>query len=132
MSNERQPTGEETVEADPPVSDESPSGTDLDSLFEILADEQRREILVYLDHVDDGVAAFSDLIEHVADESEDASSTDRDQLAVTLHHNHLPKLSDADIVEYDTRSERVRYRGGPVVTDWLELARSYESRGLQT
>ena len=137
MSNEHAPTGGKGAAADggPFVTDERTMPTsDLDELFEVLADGQRRQILAYLDDIDDDVAAFSELIEHVADdsvgESTDApaeESTDaRKRVAVSLHHNHLPKLSAAGIVEYDVRSETVRYRGGPVVAEWVELARSYD------
>ncbi len=34
-----------------------------------------------------------------------------ERLVALLHHQHLPKLAAADIVEYDTRSSTVRYLG---------------------
>ncbi len=129
MSKEYTPTGEEgaTTDGGPSVSDEQvATGTELDDLFEVLADSHRRRVLAYLADTDDDVAAFSELIEHVADDSA-GESTDNERLAVSLHHTHLPKLADAGVVEYDPRSEVVRYRGGDVVTDWVELARSYET-----
>lgn len=30
-----------------------------------------------------------------------------ERIAITLHHNHLPKLDDAGVVEYDTTSNHV-------------------------
>jgi DNA-binding transcriptional ArsR family regulator len=129
MSNEHAPTGGEGATADggPFVSEEQTMPTsDLDELFEVLANGQRRQILAYLDGIDDNVAAFSDLIEHVADGSVGESTDARERVAVNLHHNHLPKLSDAGVVEYDVRSETVRYRGGPVVAEWVDIARSYD------
>ncbi|WP_276300309.1 DUF7344 domain-containing protein [Halorussus lipolyticus] len=129
MSKEHAPTGEEgaTTDGGPSVSDEqAATGTELDRLFEVLADGHRRRVLAYLADTDDGVAAFSDLVEHVADDSA-GESTDNERLAVSLHHTHLPKLADANVVEYDPRSEVVRYRGDGLVTDWVELARSHET-----
>ena len=34
--------------------------------------------------------------------------TDVDRVAITLHHNHLPKLAELDLVRYDHRAERIR------------------------
>lgn len=102
------------------------TAADLDALFEVLADRERRCILECLEENDDDIAAFSDLIERVAD-SEDPTDAERERIAVSLHHTHLPKLADADLVEYDTRSETVRYRGGSVVGDWIDLASFHES-----
>lgn len=129
MSNEHPSTGGEGATADggPFVTDErTMPKSDLDELFEVLANGQRRQILAYLDGIDDDVAAFSELIEHVADDSAGESADARERVAMNLHHNHLPKLSTAGIVEYDARSETVRYRGGPVVADWVKIARSYD------
>jgi DNA-binding transcriptional ArsR family regulator len=129
MSKDYVPTGREgaTTDGGPSVSDERiATGPGLDELFQVLADENRRRVLAYLADTDDGVAAFSELLEHVADDSAGESS-DNDRLAVSLHHNHLPKLADANVVEYDPRSQVVRYRGSRVVSDWVRIARSYEA-----
>jgi DNA-binding transcriptional ArsR family regulator len=133
MSNEHPPTGGEGTAQDGESSvssDRQRLEIDLDALFEALGDAQRRQILGYLDATDDDVAAYSDLIEHVADDSGGESAADHDRIAVSLHHNHLPKLADAGIVEYDARSETVRYRGGPAVSDWLDLVQSYDPNGI--
>ena len=134
MSNEHAPTGGEgaTMDGNPSVSDQQTAAVDLDELFEVLANGHRRRLLGYFDDTDDDVGAFSDLVEHVADESDAVSNDDRERVAVNLHHNHVPKLEDANLVEYDPRSETVRYRGGSVVSDWIELARAYESGSHQT
>ncbi|PSQ45116.1 hypothetical protein BRD15_12555 [Halobacteriales archaeon SW_6_65_15] len=99
MGNEFTPTGGEGATPDDSSSlrDRTIPEIDLDALFEVLADAQRRQILAYLDATDDDVAAYSDLIEHVADDSAEASTDDRDRIAVGLHHNHLPKLADAGV-----------------------------------
>ena len=115
------------MDGDPSVSDQQTAAVDLDALFEVLADGHRRRLLGYFEDTDDDVAAFSDLVEHVADESVGVSNDDHERVAVNLHHSHLPKLEDANLVEYDPRSETVRYRGGPVVSSWVEMARAYES-----
>lgn len=34
---------------------------------------------------------------------------DTESLRVELHHHHLPKLENAGLIEYDDRTETVRY-----------------------
>ncbi|WP_209019550.1 DUF7344 domain-containing protein [Halorussus marinus] len=89
----------------------------LDSLFGILANGQRRQILAYLVETDDGVATLPELADRIAD------GEDPERATLRLHHNHLPKLEDEGFVEYDARSETVRYRGSQAVTAWVEFAR---------
>lgn len=124
MSHERRPTtdgGASTGDLSV-VFEHRPRGEALDALFEVLADAQRRSVLVYLDERDGNVAAFTDLIDALADE--DASTDERERIATRLRHAHVPKLAASGLVEYDDRSDVVRYRGGPAVSEWLELARS--------
>ena len=101
------------------------SASELDVLFEVLADRERRRILRYFAESDDEAATFAELIEFLADEA--AEGADPDRLAVTLHHTHLPKLADVGFIEYDDRSETVRYRGEPAVEEIVALARTYGS-----
>jgi len=124
MSHEHAPTsdgGASTVDRLAAFEDR-PRGEKLDALFEILADAQRRRILAHLDERDDDVATVADLRDALADG--DASTGERERIAIRLHHAHVPKLAAAGLVEYDDRSGMVRYLGGPAVSDWLELARS--------
>ena len=100
--------------------------SEIDVLLEALADPHRRGILAALVEADDDVAAFSELIDRVL-ARDDVSERSRDRVATSLFHRHLPKLADADLVEYDERSETVRYRGEPVAEQWLELARNHEA-----
>lgn len=135
MSNEREPTGGEGVSNDEPFGfDDRRTGASLDALFDVLADEQRRRIVVHLDKREDDIAAFSDLLDAASGETDDATGTNdptatdgRERAVSRLHHSHLPKLADAGLVEFDARSETVRYRGGPVASDWVELVSAYDS-----
>jgi len=43
-----------------------------------------------------------------------------------LRHSHLPKLEDAGLVEYDSRSETVRYWSQPSLEELLEHVRHKE------
>ena len=96
----------------------------LDTIFDILSHSYRRQILFFLSRTEDDLATVADLVTHISEhESGDETSTQRTRSAVdvALHHNHLPKLEDAGIVEFDTRSETIRYRAHPLVEKCLAV-----------
>lgn len=94
------------------------TSTDPDRVFELLSDGRRRHVLYYLAREQTGGATVTELREVISSRLEG----DRDDLAVELHHTHLPKLAAAGVVEYDGRSETVRYRGDPLLERCLEYA----------
>lgn len=73
----------------------------LDRTFRALADDCRRETLLYLDKHE--TAELSDLADFLADGGEDAVR----RTYTSLYHKHLPMLSEAGLVEYEVESERV-------------------------
>jgi predicted transcriptional regulator len=78
----------------------------------VLANRRRRRLLAYLHDKDGDVASVVELTDYLAgDEADSVDDLDPDGVAVSLHHNDLPKLADIGIIEYDTRSQTVRYRG---------------------
>ncbi|MHC3439509.1 DUF7344 domain-containing protein [Natrialbaceae archaeon A-gly3] len=103
---------------------ETPS---LDRIFDLLSDRRRRYTLYCLYDSENGVATIEDIVEYVLSlEASGNSPERRDQLLTSLEHMHLPRLEDAGIVEYDTRSDTVRYWGQPSLEEWLEHARHKE------
>lgn len=79
-----------------------------DALYELLSHRRRRAILYRLDERE-GPVAFSDLSEAIAigeTDSDDAVPAETLQrVRISLHHVHVPKLSNADVVAFD-RTER--------------------------
>lgn len=70
---------------------------------------RRRRIL--LDALDDcptptDVDALAEAVEE-RENSLDTGSEGALQVAITLHHVHLPKLAELDVVEYDPETRRV-------------------------
>jgi hypothetical protein len=49
----------------------------------------------------------------------DERARDEYAIKVHLHHVTLPKLADAGFIDYDPRSETVRYRESDPVEMWL-------------
>lgn len=87
----------------------------LDDVFRALAASRRRAICRYFESSGDDDADFDELVDFVV-ETERAERTDdrpdhRQEVAVDLHHVHLPVLSEAGVVEFDPRSGSVLYGG---------------------
>lgn len=83
-----------------------------DALFEILANQQRRYTLYYLSKMKGATITLSTLIDRLMQDI----TTTRKHLRLNLHHRHLPKLADYNLIEYDSRSQTIRYHS----TDRLE------------
>lgn len=95
----------------------------LDRLLNLLTDRRRRFTLYYLRETDADVVTLDEVTDHVATwEAEWKGSTGetRKRICTSLHHNHLPRLAEAGLIEYDARSQTVRNRPEPSLTGWLQ------------
>ncbi len=126
-SGKRQPAHPPHVlRAEPGVSRPS-----FDDIFDLLSVERRRYAIHYLSEVPDGVATLDDLSEQVAAWETDTAVADvpddfRRRVEASLHHTHLPRLADANVIDYDARSESVRYYGQPVLEEYAEHVAAME------
>lgn len=84
----------------------------LDALLDILANERRRYLLEYLWNESDGVGSFEAATKHIITEvsRKQGHQPNHDDIQVDLQQHHLPKLADAGIIEYDVRSQTIRYQ----------------------
>ncbi len=96
-------------------TDEEPAS--IDTLFESLAHPRRRTVLDVLSHQLHPIHVETLAREVGASEQDtteqQVSGDDVETILVSLHHNHLPRLADADLIEYDADEERVKYSGHP-------------------
>lgn len=99
------------------TGDESDGATERsrDEVFEVLAHRRRRYALRAL-RTAGGMLALADLAMEVAraeaEEEGTSYSSDRARrIRITLYHNHVPKMADADIVEFDEERNVVRLHG---------------------
>jgi hypothetical protein len=92
----------------------------LNRAFDLLASQRRRYVLAELQSTADGVAS----VERLADSllAHESDSDDRDQVLVALYHQTLPRLDDSNVVDFDRRTDTVRYHGHKVVDELLEFA----------
>jgi len=97
----------------------------LNHLFDALSHQYRRFVLYYFIEEGVDVADLSELVTHVAELDENVSEPseqDRDRLRTELDVVHLPRLAEVGPVEYDRRSQTVRYDRLPSVEEWAEHA----------
>lgn len=90
--------------------------------IELLASNRRRTLLRLLEQ--DGtrerytLESLATAIAQTEREDELGAIPSR-RVSAALHHNHLPKLDDAGIVDYDADAARVKYRGDDRIAEWL-------------
>ena len=82
------------------------SGTPMDVPYRLLGDRHRRYLLYQLQNTGQGtVESLASRIATVDPETADGDlETARQQIYVSLVHNHLPRLADHGVLEYDLRS----------------------------
>ena len=102
-------------------SAEQTDAVPVDVVFDALAAETRRHLLYYLAEEAGGEATPSEIADRLRSIDAGSSRTSEQAVLVGLHHRHLPKLSDAGLVEYEGRGEPVRYLGDPLVEKCLAV-----------
>jgi len=88
-----------------------------------LANQQRRAILTYLQQTQSGTATVEELASFIAEHEDEQSSTpigtDGQNITMWLHHMHLPKLADANLITYDPDRGRVSDQSDGWIADLL-------------
>jgi hypothetical protein len=81
----------------------------IDDLLETLSDDVRRHIINYFEtDTNDTVASLAELVAYIADRIPHQTA---EKLSTTLPHHHLPLLAARGWIEFDRRTEVVRYTG---------------------
>lgn len=95
-------------------------------MLRTLGNDRRRYVLSRLRESSDDVTSLSELAKVIARrESEDGGApVERtlEEITVSLHHAHLPKLQASELIDYDVRSGAVRYLENPDAEALVELA----------
>lgn len=107
------------------------SGTEsYDELLRALADPRRRAVVEYFvdgPSSDAELALLAECLCSVETSRPDqATENHRREIAIGLHHNHLPKLDDLGLLEYDPDRRRASYRDDSEVEALVESLSSHE------
>lgn len=122
-----------------PAEDPTLSETEARQLFAdgwddaaaVSRNERRRAALARLREVGSEVTVSDLAAEVAAHETDDdvaPAASDVDEVGVALHHRHLPRLEDANLVEYDPGTGTVVYTGPPAGERGTDRDGSDESR----
>jgi len=119
-----------TTAPDRSVSRRSTTTGRLDTMFDVLSNPRRRYLLYHAADVDEAVVELEAAVEAVAEYERDGSETvDRstwDDVRIALHHDHLPRLASAGILDYDDRQGTIRLPADDGLEEWVAFARSKE------
>lgn len=83
----------------------------LDAILDILANHRRRALLEFLIEQPENTGSFEAATKHIVLRigQKQGSQPNHDDIQVDLQHHHIPKLADAGVIDYDIRSQTIRY-----------------------
>ncbi|WP_449271946.1 DUF7344 domain-containing protein [Haloterrigena gelatinilytica] len=90
-----------------------------DRLLQLLCHHHRRQTLRFLERQPNNTATIDELLAHL-DSLQDGASVSGE-----LHHVHLPKLDESTLIEWDSRSETIRYYPNPLCEELLHTLSSH-------
>lgn len=92
-----------------------------DAALRLLGNETRREIIRVLKKSEEEAKTIDGLAAAIARGSE------RQDVAIRLHHVHIPMLAESNLIEYNPKSGRVEYTGDEVVETMFESLETLQS-----
>lgn len=114
------------------IDDAEAAGRDAEQtvtgIFELLSDRRRRFALHYL-LTQVGATEVSDLADQIALREGNHTQDRYERICTGLVHIHLPKLVDAEVIEYDPERESIELRErAAALTPYLDLAAELDLR----
>jgi hypothetical protein len=110
-----------------PLAGQSEDGLPLETIFDILRNERRQQVLGYIAVTDDDVIQIGELAEQVAAIENGVtvnalSSQQRKRVYVALYQCHLPKMADTDVIEFvKDRGTIRRGENADQITPYLDV-----------
>ncbi|WP_226042438.1 hypothetical protein [Natrinema sp. DC36] len=82
-----------------------------ETALRVVADPCRRSILSQLIDGEETVITTDTLVDRINLENPppETTTTHADPLLIDVHHTHLLKLEEANLIEYDPRTKTIRY-----------------------
>lgn len=100
----------------------------MERLHRLLASERRRHLLSYLSTNASHPVSREELVDVIAEweQPDPGPETHRVRIETDLHHVHLPKLADAEVIDYDPVTEAVYYNGSDRLESFLAAGTAVE------
>lgn len=88
-----------------------------DQAYHILSNARRRFVLQYLEETEEPIKLIDLAKQGASWENEkpidELTEKEKKRMYVSLYQTHIPKLSDAGLIHYDTDSQEIRLAAGP-------------------
>lgn len=91
-----------------------------DSLLRLLCHHYRRQTIRFLAGQQNNATTIDELVDQMN------CSSDDELLFVEMEHLHLPKLDNSDLIEWDPRSEAIRYYPDSLCEQLLEAMERHD------
>lgn len=102
----------------------------LDTMFDVLCNARRRYLLYDLIARDEAVVELEAAVEAVTEYETEGTGTvtqsSWNEVKIALHHNHLPRLANTKLLDYDRRQGTIRLTEDAELEEWIEFAQSKE------
>jgi len=85
-----------------------------------LSSQYRRLVIAFFITTEEETVSVTELAEYVSAEQDDDGTPSLREIKIQLHHRTLPKLAATGVLDYDTRSKTVRYRGDSTLEEIQE------------
>lgn len=108
--------------------DSSDTAISKEEMLEILSDRHRRILLENLATEADPTVSLDEAVTYVANklgEQNDARPHE-DDVKARLLHRHIPRLADSSLLEFDDRSETIRYHENEELEAFHEHVKEFE------
>lgn len=89
----------------------------LNRAFDLLRGQELRYVLKKLRATSEEVISGEELVEYLL--AHDPDADDADRVRVSLYHRTLPRLADAGVIDFGSRTDTVRYQGSDLVEELL-------------
>lgn len=100
----------------------------LNAMLELLTHHHRRELLRFLTDAPDHATDIDDVVTHLIEKDSEwtGARPAHNEIEAQLYHVHLPKLTEAGVIEYDARSKELRYRDHDRLEALLDSLQSFK------
>lgn len=97
----------------------------LDDTLQLLAHEHRRKIMYVMEETEEDTFSYDDISDGLIDRGF-MREEEEERFETQMAHSLLPRMEESGVLEYDKRSETIRYIQDENVEDLLEFIKQFE------